>query len=177
MERFTKEKQYIHDHRNKLKNCPYCNNKIEDRIISLYAEIIENLLSIYRWCGENKRHEFDTKDVRDLMTRNGYARFGDLVRFGGLVYKQGKTHYGLNMERCKQFFAGEYTIPIQIVLNQITNEIVASTYKRVSDFQGLGALLDSHGMYEYKKVISTTPEENKRGLPSVEEYQKTLFDN
>lgn len=173
-ERLEKEKRYIHDHRNEMKRCPYCNGNIEDRVVSLYAELVASLLAVYRWCGEHKVHEFERKDIKHLLKTNEYARFGDFVRFGGLVYKKdGK--YGLNMERCKQFFNGEYTIPMQIILNQITNEIVASTYKKVSEFKGLGELLDSHGMYDYKKVIATVPDKNKNDLPSVEEYQRSLF--
>lgn len=175
-ERLEKEKKYIHEHRNEMGVCPYCNGNIKDRVVSLYAELVGSLLAVYRWCGENKVHEFERKDIKHLLKTNEYARFGDFVRFGGLVYKK-EGLYGLNMDRCKQFFNGEYTIPIQIVLDQITNEIVASTYKKVQEFKGLGDLLDSYGMYDYKKVIETTPELNKNGLPSVEEYQKTLFDN
>lgn len=63
-------------------------------------------------------------DIKHLLGSTEYTRFGDLVRFGGLIYKHGKASYGVNLDRAKAFFRGESQIPLYIVVNQITNEVV-----------------------------------------------------
>ena len=148
------------EERNRLKRCPVCNSNIEDRVVSLYRGLIRTLYDVYCWLGEHKRHEFNIKDVKHLMGKNEYARFGDLVRFGGLVYKpkdeSGKSHkgeFGINMARAKEFFAGERKIPMYVVLNQITNEIIESEYISVSEFQELSSYIDENGLYDYTMKI------------------------
>lgn len=150
--------------RNGLCHCPLCGQNIADRKVALYRELIEALYEVYKWCGKNKRHEFSTKEIRHLLSRNNYARFGDLVRFGGLVYKfkkengkRRKAFYGLNMARCKEFFAGTRSIPVQITLNQLTNEIIDSQYVTVSDFPKLKDLLTNQGFYDYEKIVIQEP--------------------
>ena len=167
--------------RNEIKSCPVCSGNIEDRKVAIYSELLTALYQVYVWCGKNGRHEFSMKDIRELLGRNEYARFGDLVRFGGLVYKpDGKASYGLNMGRTKEFFNGQRSIPIQIVLNQITDEIVAATYVYVWQIRGLPELLDAEGGYDYKRMIPADPDtdtQEKRKLPTVVDYdhQNTLF--
>lgn len=149
--------------RNDMKHCLLCGHTIADRKVTLYRELIEALYEVYKWCGKNKRHEFSTKDIRHLLSRNNYARFGDLIRFGGIVYKpkdaEGDSHkaqFGINMARAKEFFAGAREIPVQITLNQITNEIVDAQYVTIKDFPKLSDLLTKEGLYEYDKPIPST---------------------
>lgn len=149
--------------RNEMKYCPICGHTIADRNVTLYRELIEALYEVYKWCGKNKKHEFKTKDIRHLLSRNNYARFGDLIRFGGLVYKpkdeDGQSHkaeFGINMARAKEFFTGERQIPVQITLNQITNEIIDAQYVTIKDFPKLKELLTADGLYDYDKIISPT---------------------
>jgi hypothetical protein len=149
--------------RNEMKHCLLCGHTIADRKVTLYRELIEALYEVYKWCGKNKRHEFSTKDIRHLLSRNNYARFGDLIRFGGIVYKPknaaGESHkaqYGINMTRAKEFFAGEREIPVQITLNQITNEIVDAHYVKINDFPKLNELLTKEGLYDYEAHIPST---------------------
>lgn len=153
--RATKEKEYIHTKRNILETCPYCNGSIKDRKIALYKGLIDSLYQIYCWCGKNRKHEFHTKDIRHLLGQINYTRFGDFVRFGGILYKPKingksvKALYGINMARAKEFFAGQRTIPLQITLDQITGEIIEETRGKVSDFPELYQLLKKDGMYDY----------------------------
>ena len=122
------EKQELINRRNEIKCCPLCNGNIEDRKVTIYKELIESLYRVYVWCGKQNIHEFEMKDVKHLLGRNEYARFGDLIRFGGLVYRpemkdSGKTRkalYGINMERARDFYAGITPMPVQLTLNQIT---------------------------------------------------------
>lgn len=142
--------------RNQLKKCPLCGSSIEDRKVAIFKELIVVLHKIYCWCGKNRRHEFEMKEVREFMGKNEYARFGDLVRFGGLLYKvktedkkRQKAHYGLNMERAREFFAGERQIPLEITLNQINNEIIDSKYVFINQIPELKTYLDQNGQYDY----------------------------
>lgn len=149
-------KEKVLQERNEMCKCPLCNQNIKDRKVTLYKGLIDALYQVYCWCGKNKCHEFRTKDIKHLLGKNEYARFGDLVRFGGIVYKpkdeynqSHKAEFGLNMARAKSFFIGEYEIPVQITLNQITNEIIDSTYVKINDFPELSKLLDENGLYDY----------------------------
>ena len=146
--------------RNTLKSCPLCHSNIADRNVSLYKELIDSLYQIYIWCGKNKKHEFETKEITGYLDKNNYARFGDLVRFGGLVYKpkdsKGETRkawFGLNMKRTKEFFAGIREIPAQITLNQITGEIIDSHYVKIGDFPVLSNFIKANGLYDYETLF------------------------
>lgn len=146
--------------RNSFEACPMCGANIQDRVVSLYQGLIDALYQIYKWCGQHKKHEFFTKEIKYLLGKNEYARFGDMVRFGGIVYKpkgyngeSRKAWFGINMARAKEFFAGNYKIPVQIVLNPITNEIVDAHYVSVNDFPQLKELLTKEGLYDDKKQI------------------------
>lgn len=154
-------KQQIHAQRNEIERCPICNANIKDRKITLYRGIIRTLYSIYCWCKDRGKHEFTTKQIKQRMTHNDYARFGDLIRFGGIVYKpkdeNGKTRkaqFGINMSRADAFFHGNYRIPVQITIDQIRNEVIDKTEVDIKDFPELHELLKKDGLYDDKKVIS-----------------------
>lgn len=158
-DRYEREKAFIHHYRNEMGECPYCLSNIKDRKVALYKGLIDTLYKVYCWCGQNKKHEFETKEVRHLFGRNEYARFGDLVRFGGIVYKpkiegqSEKALFGINMARAKEFFAGKREIPLQITLDQITGEIVDEVRGKVSDFPELSAFIKSNGLYDHEAVV------------------------
>lgn len=146
--------------RNHLKRCPLCHSNIADRKVALYKELVDALYKVYVWCGKNRIHEFETKDIKGFLDKSNYARFGDLVRFGGIVYKptgdDGETHkasFGINMSRAKEFFSGQREIPVQITLNQITNEIIDAHYVKIGDFPKLINLITAEGLYDYEKLF------------------------
>jgi len=148
------------DLRNHMRRCPTCNSNIEDRFVTLYRGLIDALYRVYRWCAQSRRNTFETREIKHLLGKNEYARFGDLVRFGGIVYKpkdeDGKSRkalFGINMERAREFFAGTRQIPIQIVLNQITNQIEESRYVTVDDFPELKDLLREDGLFDHQKSL------------------------
>lgn len=145
---------------NIVKHCPVCNSNVQDRNVALYKELIGKLYKVYVWCGQHRCHEFKMDDIKDMLDKNAYARFGDLVRFGGLVYKpkdddgdHQKGLYGLNMARCKEFFNKQREIPVQITLNQITNEIIDSKYVKVDEFPELLTFLNEKGVYDYERDL------------------------
>lgn len=152
-------KNKVHEARNRIGNCPFCNSNIKDRKVALYKELIDALYGVYCYLGRKRKHDFEMKEIKHLLGKNEYARFGDLVRFGGLIYKPklyGKTrkaYYGLNMQRAREFFAGSRTIPVQITLDQITNEIVDETPCYITEFPRLKSILNKEGLYDYEKDI------------------------
>lgn len=146
--------------RNHIKNCPMCGQSVEDRVITIYEDLIDQLYAIYCWCGEKKRHEFTTKEIKHLLNHNGYARFGDFVKCsGGILYRpevDGKTTkgvYGLNMARAKAFFRGEREMPMQVSLNQLTNEKRVLRTAKIGDFPTLTALLNEKGLYDHERLF------------------------
>lgn len=136
--------------------CPHCGQKIRgERQIALYNGLIFTLKKIYEWCLKTGKHEFTRKDIKGLFIRNenDTARFGDLVMFGGLIYKTGKGRYGLNMERCRDFFQDKYEIPTIIWKKGLS--IRKENYKKLSEIPTLVELLDKEGNYkvEYTKQL------------------------
>lgn len=138
------------DYRNQTAFCPLCNGNIKDREIAIYTGLIKTLKAVYRYCLDHKIHEFETKDIKHLMDKNSYARFGDLVRFGGIIYKpedSRKAQFGINLERAGAFFRGEYEIPVSITINQITNEVIDRKMVNIKDIPDLREYLDDDGLY------------------------------
>jgi hypothetical protein len=136
-----------------IEKCPTCGQSVNTRQISLFKELIIGLLRVWAWCNQNDRHEFTRKEVKHLFkSENISARFGDLVYFGGLVYKQGKGNYGLNMERMSQFVAGRYAIPTVVCKNPLTKEITHGEKKTINDIPSLKKFLDENGEYISKYI-------------------------
>ena len=140
--------------RNELGRCPVCNSNIKDRTVALYSELLRDLYRVYDWCLQKGVHEFKMSQVRHLIDKMSYARFGDLVRFGGVVYRPevaigiaSKGKYGINMERAATFFRGDYQIPLYIVINPVTREVVDSHFVTVRDIPELARFLDAEGVF------------------------------
>lgn len=141
--------------RNQVGFCPCCGANVKDRVITIYKELVEALYRVYRWCGEKQRHEFKMTDIKHLMDKSDYARFGDLIRCsGGIVYRpqdeEGNIHngiYGMNMERAADFFHGRRPIPMQTILNQVTNQRLETHQVMVHELPRLYDLLQKDGFY------------------------------
>lgn len=139
--------------------CPTCGHIISQREISLYKGIMITLWKVFAWCKKNNRHEFERKDIKHLFTtENDTARFGDLVLFGGLVYKNKKASYGLNIERCEQFFLNKIKIPTRGWKDPMTGKISFEDERSLSDFPELKNLLDEDQMYISNYRESRIPE-------------------
>lgn len=131
-----------------IQRCPMCNSIISEREVGLYRELIITLWNVYKWCIDKNVHEFSRKDIKHLFSsENDTARFGDLVYFGGLVYKKGKANYGLNMERCDQFFKNAYKIPLRVWKNPITKETTPECYVTLSEIPTILSRLDEDMLY------------------------------
>jgi len=136
-------KDEVNQNRNTLKSCPCCNSNIEDRTIAIHQGLVKALYAVCKWCQEKGVHEFEMKQISHLLGKNEYARFGDLVRFGGIVYKKQKASYGINLERAREFFKGEREIPLFIVVNQITGEVVDRKMGKIHEVKKLTEWLTS----------------------------------
>lgn len=136
--------------------CEKCghNHIVDKREIALFRGMVLSLAHVYKWLKENKRHEFQRKEINHLLTDgNKSARFGDWVYFGGLAYKgEKKGDWGLNMDRCEKFFCGHSMIPTRVLKDPITKKIEKFDYKHESDIPGLHRFLDENGLYDAKYV-------------------------
>ena|SRR3990167_3734234 len=132
--------------------CPTCGHNVDKREILLYRGLVGALSRVYGFSISQGKHEFAMKEIRHLLGRNEYARFGDWVMFGGLVYKKEKASYGLNVERCKEFFQGKLAVPTKIWKDPVTGELEKLESKLIYEIPKLFAMLDSTGLYwpEYK---------------------------
>ena len=129
--------------------CPECGHIIDKREINMFKGLATALWQVYKWCKEKGRHEFKMNEVRDMLGRNEYARFGDWVLFGGLVYKNSKAHYGLNMERCAEFFKGTLQIPLSLWKDPITGKVSEKgEYGTIHEIKGLITFLDDDYLYQ-----------------------------
>lgn len=130
--------------------CATCGHRhtTDLREIAMYKGLAQGLWAAYIWCRQKGTHEFSRRQVNQLMGQVAYSRFVDWVYFGGLVYKQGKGHYGLNMERCEQFFTNKLAIPTRLWKDPITKSIVEKTdYKTIREIPNITEFLDSDHQY------------------------------
>lgn len=128
-------------------HCPHCGRIIDKREIGLFVGMVVALKSAYDFCVKNNIHEFEMKQVRDMMDRNAYARFGDWKMFGGVVYGRGKAKYGLNMERCEAFFRNEYKIPTKIIKDPLLKTISLEDYRYCRDMPNLKEYIGLDGLF------------------------------
>ncbi len=133
-----------------IKNrCQYCGHIIDKREIALFDGMVYALWRVFEWCLQKDIHEFDRKDIEQfLIGGNEKARFGDWVMFGGLVYKRAKGKYGINIERCNDFFANRLAIPSRIWKDPITGGLDMVDYKKMREIPGLVEFLDENKNYK-----------------------------
>lgn len=129
-------------------SCPTCGQSVNEREIGLFKGLVSTLFEVWKWCDERGVHEFSRKDIKHLIVGdNSIARFGDWVMFGGLVYKHGKGNYGLNMDRCREFFTGDLAIPTVIYKNPLTKELRKDRIRYIQDIPYLQAFLAGNNEY------------------------------
>lgn len=129
-------------------SCPTCGQSVNKRQISLFKGMVEALFGVYKWCKENNRHEFKKKDIEHLLSKSVQANFAYWRWFGGLAYNPDNIqgHYGLNMERCEDFFTGKLSIPTVLLKNPLEEDdkIEKFEYKYISEIPHLSSFLDEN---------------------------------
>jgi len=125
-----------------------CGRIMNPREISLYKGMVYALYKVHKYVKKRENgYYFTRKEIKHLFkSENETARFGDWVLFGGLVFKQRKAHYGLNMERCADFFSGLLAIPT-ICWKHPNGEIEMESEKYIHDFPKLQEFLDKENMF------------------------------
>ena len=146
--------------------CPTCGTTLDEREITLYSGMIHALKRVFEWCEKRGIYEFTRKDIKHFLTSdNEIARFGDLVLFGGLVYRpkgKKKGNYGINVQRTRDFFAGKYEIPTSIWKNPITKTLSKEKYCFIDDIPSLYEFLDKN--QEFIARYRTPIQPIQRGL-------------
>ena|SRR3990167_6369758 len=128
--------------------CSCCGQSINKRQIGLFQGMVVSLWGVYCWCIDHNKHEFQRKEIKHLFKdENVSARFGDWVFFGGLVYKEGKGHYGLNMERCAEFFKNRLPIATMVTKDPRTGEIEKYDPRTIRQIPSLVEFLDSDNRF------------------------------
>lgn len=128
--------------------CHSCGQTINNREISLFSGMVKALFEVAKWCKDNNQYEFTRKDIKHLLKDDGQiARFGDWVLFGGIVYKKGKGHYGINIDRARKFYANQLEIPI-VVLKSPKGDISPIKTGKILDVPNLSTFLDENLMFK-----------------------------
>lgn len=122
-------------------------HRVTKRLIQAYKGLVLSLWRVFVWCMKNRRHAFEMNEVRDLLGKIDYARFGDWKFFGGLVHSPEKGRYELSLERCKEFFAGRLKIPLRAWKSPITGELEYEEAQSVHEAPKLSKLLNENGEY------------------------------
>ena len=72
--------------------CPICGQNLAMREIMLYTSLFNALGRVYAMIRRRgSGYRFEMRDIRHLLGRNEYCRFGDLALSGGLVFKEEKA--------------------------------------------------------------------------------------
>jgi len=128
--------------------CHECGQTINSREISLFSGMVKALFEVAKWCKQNNTYEFTRKDIKHLLKNDSQiARFGDWVLFGGIVYKKGKGHYGINIDRARRFYANQLEIPIAVSKDP-KGVITTLRSGKILDVPNLTAFLDENYMFK-----------------------------
>ena len=142
----------------KIQRCLACGHIVSKRQISLYSGMVSALWQVFKWCESKGRHEFTTKDIKHFFNLNSSARFGDWVMFGGLVYKTKKAHYGLNMQRCNEFFKGTYRIPEYVIKDPVTGQITQGPDITIKEVPKLEKFLNEEREFMARYITNDLPD-------------------
>lgn len=140
-----------------IETCEHCGSIVSEREIVLDRTMVSAMWKVFKWCKEKGIHEFHTRDVIHLFSKTQYARFGDTIYFGGIVYKHAKAHYGMNMERAQEFFKNHYSVPRSVWKNPVTQAIRHTEPIVMSQVPKLQKLLNEDGYYVTNYRSSTPP--------------------
>lgn len=146
------------------KRCPTCGHIVENRVLHLNKTLVKALYRVWRWCEEKNRFEFERKEIAHLLlpSETMVASFGDLMYFGGLLYRpehnKRRGHWAINRERAELFFSGKARLFTRVVIDRISNEIIEKTEPmHLKEVPDITEFLDS----EFKFVPEYQPAPQK----------------
>lgn len=118
---------------------------ISERQVPLLAEMVNSLIRVYKWAKMKEKHEFKRKEIKHLFnTETESAHFGDLVYFGGIMYKEKRGYWGINFSRMESFMAGEYEVPVEVWKNPITKNVRHGEYVTINKVPNVTKYLDEN---------------------------------
>lgn len=135
--------------------CPTCGRAMNRYKITLKRHMVVSMRKVYMWCGEKRVHEFQRKDIRHLLvSENETAHFGDLVYFGGILYKKRRGFWGMNMKRARAFLHGESQINTSAWKDPFTKKVELSDPRFISEVKDMKDLLTEDFMFvpEYENL-------------------------
>lgn len=111
--------------------------------------MVTALWRVFLWCEQNHKHEFKKKEVKHLMDDVVISVFAYWRWFGGLVYNPDgvRGNYGINMQRCQDFFSGKLEIPIEVWTHPLTHQIDVRRTGTINDVPGLQEFLNENENY------------------------------
>jgi len=128
--------------------CATCGRSIARYARQIDRQHIQSLWQVYKWCIEKDRHEFKLSEVKHLFGQQGYTKFAYLIHGGGLIYRKEQADYGINMERCQEFFANKYPIPTKIWKSPLKDiEPILDQYCTLHEIPDIKQFLDDKGLY------------------------------
>lgn len=120
---------------------------------------VHSLWMVYKWCKENKKHEFTMSEIKHLFGQQGYTKFAYMIHGGGLVYRIRMAHYGLNMERCEQFFSNKYAIPTKVWKSPLKDVApILDSYRTLHQVPDIKDFLNDEGLYQVEYHPEPIPE-------------------
>lgn len=145
-------KLHLSNVRNEYGYCPFCNSHIEDRTETLYKELILALNRVMGWCKIKGRNEFEMLEVKDLMDKSAYSRWGNLIHYevGVAKYHNGnKEVFRLDIPLVEDIFKNRRTFIVKRKVNMITKETIQGSQKRkyLKEISTLKDFLDDYGNY------------------------------
>ena len=142
-----------------------CHQSCNERQITLFTGMVDALWTVFRYCDRRGVNFFTRKEVKSLFTdENQTARFGDWILFvPTMVRRDGqKGHYQIDLQLCRDFFAGRLKIPTTVLKNPLTGTLRREDYKFIDEINKLSDFLIANR--EFIAVYRTAPQNSQMKL-------------
>lgn len=132
--------------------CPHCGQTINRREITPTKIMVKALIEILTYCKTNKKTKFTREEIRPYILHMGSetitATFGNWIYFGaGMIFKEGKGNWGLNIERVEKFLKGDWIIPLKVAKKGKSNDIEVLESGTVWKIKGVQELMTPEGQF------------------------------
>ena len=127
---------------------------VSSRKIPISKNMVRGMNLVYNYCKERSpeasEYRFTRKEVKHLFGNDETltATFGNLVYFGGILFKYNRGNWGIHMDRARLFLQNNATVPEYVTKHPITGEITKSESRvLMKHVKGMREFLDSRGEY------------------------------